>query len=147
PFAVAAPLGFMLGIESEVDQGVVLFAGREDNVTPLAPIPAARVTSRHKLLPPEGHAAIPAVPRLDVNAGFVNEHEKCSCVPHARRHKNNLVANLPPSPPAAGVDPLRNQQRQKRRKSLSDFVGHPSGGPPLRSGGVPSGVFRLKLLL
>jgi len=73
-FAVASTLRFVFGIETEVDQGVVAFAGFHDHVAALPPIPARRSASRNIFFATKGHAAIASVARLDTNLSLVDEH-------------------------------------------------------------------------
>ena len=68
-------LRLVLRVIAEVDQGIVPLRRLHDDVATVAAIATGRAASGHKLLAPEGHAAIPAVARLDPNFGFVNEHK------------------------------------------------------------------------
>src|ERR1700728_2075674 len=73
-FAVATAFGFMLGIEAEVHQGIVAFAGFHDDVAALATVAAGGTPPRDKLLPAKGHAAIAAVSGLDPNFRLIDKH-------------------------------------------------------------------------
>src|SRR5579864_491799 len=73
-FAVTSALRFVFGIETEMYQCVVALAGFHDDVAALAAIAARRSAARDKLLPPEGHAAIAAVSRLNLDFRLIDEH-------------------------------------------------------------------------
>src|SRR5882762_7960442 len=71
--AVPAALRFMLGIEAEVQQSVVMNARYHDHIAAPAAVTAAGPTARHKLLAPECHAPVSAVAGLYGNDYFVDE--------------------------------------------------------------------------
>src|SRR4030095_15129476 len=73
-FAVVATLGFVFGIESKVDQRVVLLAGFHDYVAAPAAVAAGADPARNALLPAERHAAVATVARPHANFCLVNEH-------------------------------------------------------------------------
>ena len=64
-FAVPSALGFMFGIEAELQQGVLVLAGDQDDVAAAAAIAAAGAAARDVLLAAEGQAAVAAVAGLD----------------------------------------------------------------------------------
>ncbi len=74
-FSVTSSLRFVFRIEPEMDERIVALARLHDDVATPAAIAAGRPAARHKLLPPERHAAIAAVSRLNSNCGFINEQE------------------------------------------------------------------------
>src|SRR5512142_662287 len=74
PLTVPAALRLVLGVEAEVDKRVVLLARFHDDVAAAAAIAARWPSPRNKLLPPEGHAAIPAVPGNYPNFRFIDKH-------------------------------------------------------------------------
>ena len=76
--AVTAALGFMLGVEAEVQQRILVLVGDQVDVAAAAAIAAARPSARDELLPPERQAAIAAVARLHVDSDFVDEHRKAA---------------------------------------------------------------------
>ena len=73
-FAVASALGFVFGIEAEVDERVVALAGFHDDVAALAAVAAGRAAAGDELLAAEGQAAVAAVAGFDSDCGFVDEH-------------------------------------------------------------------------
>src|SRR3974390_1582168 len=73
-FAVTPPPRPVFGIETEMHKGVVPLARLHNDVAALAPVTARRSTARDELLAPEGHAAIPAIPRLHLNLRLINKH-------------------------------------------------------------------------
>ncbi len=73
-FAVASTLGFVFGIEAEMHERIVALARLHHHVATMTAIAARRTAARHKLLPPEGHAAVAAIACFDSNFCFVNEH-------------------------------------------------------------------------
>jgi len=64
----------MLGVESKMHQRVMPLTRFHDDVAALAAIATRRPAPRDKLLAPERHAAIPAVPGLNPNFRLVDEH-------------------------------------------------------------------------
>ena len=83
-FAVATALPFVFGIETEVHQRIVALAGFHDDVAALAAVSARRAAPRHELLPPKGHAAIAAVPRLNPNFRLIDKHDYTQTVAKKR---------------------------------------------------------------
>ncbi len=75
-FAVASALGLMFGIETELEERVVVFAGHQSDIAAAAAIAAARAAARDILLPPERQTAIAAIASLHQNSNFVDKHEK-----------------------------------------------------------------------
>ena len=74
--AVAPTLGFVLGIEPEMEEGVVMYARYQDDVPTAASVAAAGPAARDELLAPEGHAAVAAVASLHPDSCLVNEHQQ-----------------------------------------------------------------------
>ena len=83
-FAMAAALGFMLGIEPKMKQRVVMLARDHDDIPAAASISAAGAAAWHELLTPEGKAAVTAVAGLDVDFNFVDEHVIRPTAPFSR---------------------------------------------------------------
>ena len=71
---MASALGLVLGVEAEVNQGVVPFARLHDDVAATATIAARGAAARNKFFPPEGDTAIAAIPRLHPNFCLIDEH-------------------------------------------------------------------------
>ena len=71
---MASALRLMFGIEAEVNQGIVPLARFHDDVAAASAIATGRTAAGNKFLPPEGHAAIAAVPSLHPNSSFIDEH-------------------------------------------------------------------------
>ena len=69
-----AALGFVLGIEAEVDQGVMALAGFDDNVTSVSAVAPGGSAARNELFAAKRHASITTVTGLDPNFGFINKH-------------------------------------------------------------------------
>ena len=84
-FAVASALRFVFGIEAEVHQRVVAFAGLHDDVAALAAVAARGAAARNELLPAEGHAAVAAVAGFDPNFCLVDKHGQQSSAHSARQ--------------------------------------------------------------
>ena len=61
-------------MEPEVDEGVVVRVGDQVDRSAGAAIAAVGTAARDELLAAEAEAAAAAVPRLDVDVDFVNEH-------------------------------------------------------------------------
>jgi hypothetical protein len=72
--AVLAALRLVLRVIAEMDQRVVALRDFHDDVAATAAVAARRAAAGHKLLAPEGHAAIAAVAGLDANFCFIDEH-------------------------------------------------------------------------
>ena len=85
--AVAAALGLVLGVEAEVDEGVVAEGGGHEDVAAVAAVAAGGAALGDKLFAAEGHAAVAAVAGLDPDSCFINKHAISSvqaCVEGAR---------------------------------------------------------------
>ncbi len=78
-FAVASALRFVLGIEAEVQQRIVVGAGDHGHVAAAAAIAAAGSAARHEFLATEREAAIAAVAGFHGNDDFIDKHEKPAC--------------------------------------------------------------------
>ena len=74
--AVPPTLGLIFWVEAKMDQRIVALAGFHNDVTALAAVAAGRSSARYELLPPKREAAVAAVPGLDSNCGFIDEHGK-----------------------------------------------------------------------
>src|SRR5215472_2353505 len=77
-FAVASALGFMLGIEAEVDEGIVALARFHNDIAALAAVAPRRPAARNKLLAAKGHTAVSTIAGFDFDFCFVNEHGNLS---------------------------------------------------------------------
>src|SRR5208282_4651798 len=75
-FAVASALRLVLGVEAEVDEGVVALAGFHDDVAAAAAVAARGPAARDELLAAEGEASVAAVASLYADIGFVDKHLK-----------------------------------------------------------------------
>ena len=73
-FAVSAASRFVFGIESEMNQSIVTFAGFHDHVTTTAAIPARRTTTRDKLFAAKGNDAVPAIAGFYADSCLIYEH-------------------------------------------------------------------------
>ncbi len=73
--AMASALGLVFRIETEMNQGIVAFARFHPDVAALAAVAARRPAPGDKLLAPERHAAVAAVPSLDSDFGFIDKHD------------------------------------------------------------------------
>jgi hypothetical protein len=71
---VAAALGFVLGIEAEVDKGVVRQRGLHEDVAAVASVAARGTAAGDEFFAPEGHAAVAAVASFDPDSCFIDEH-------------------------------------------------------------------------
>ena len=71
---MAAALGFVLGVEAEVDEGVVAEGGGHEDVAAVAAVAARGAAAGDELFAAEGHAAVAAVAGLDPDSCFINEH-------------------------------------------------------------------------
>ena len=76
-FAVASALGFVFGIEAEMDERVVALAGFHDDVAALAAVAAGGAAAGNEFLAAEGQAAVAAVAGFHSDFGFVDEHRRC----------------------------------------------------------------------
>src|ERR1700748_210523 len=74
PFSVASALCLVLGIEAEMNQGIVALARLHDAVAAATAISPGRSTPGHKFFAPEGDAAIATISCLHPDACFINEH-------------------------------------------------------------------------
>ena len=86
--AVAAALGLVLGVEAEVDQGVVGEGGGHEDVAAVAAVSAGGAATGNELLAAEGHAAVAAVAGLDADFCFINKHFSFQC--NGKRDEPNL---------------------------------------------------------
>ena len=73
-FAVTAALGFMFGIEAEMQQRVVVLAGDQDHVAAVAAVAAAGTAAGNEFLAPERKTAVAAVAGFDGDYDFVDKH-------------------------------------------------------------------------
>src|SRR5580700_5169676 len=73
-FAMASALGLVFGIEAEMDQRVMPFAGLHDHVSAVATVATGRAAARNIFLAAKGHAAIAAVACLNSNFCLIDEH-------------------------------------------------------------------------
>jgi hypothetical protein len=64
----------VLGVEAEVDEGVVGEGRGHEEVASVATVAAGGTSARDELLAPEGHASVSAVSGLDSNSSFVDKH-------------------------------------------------------------------------
>src|SRR5579875_3126304 len=71
---VAAALGLPLGVEAEVDEGVVGERGAHEDVAAVPAVSAGRAAAGDELFAPERHGAVAAVAGFDSDSGFVDEH-------------------------------------------------------------------------
>jgi hypothetical protein len=67
----------VLGVEAEVNQGVVPFARFHDDIAAAPSISPGGAAAGHELFPPEGNTAIASIPCLNPNSCLINEH--CVC--------------------------------------------------------------------
>lgn len=74
PLAMPAALPFVLRVVPEMQQGVVMLAGDQDDIAAAASIPTARPTSRNVLLAAERKASVTAVAGLHLDDYFIYEH-------------------------------------------------------------------------
>src|SRR5258708_7610151 len=72
--AVAAALGLVLGVEAEVDEGVVAEGGGHEDVAAVAAVAAGGTALGDKFFAPEGHAAVATVTGFDTNSCLINKH-------------------------------------------------------------------------
>jgi hypothetical protein len=70
-----APLGLVLGIETEMEKRVVVGTRRHHYVAATASVASARAAPRHKFFAPEREAAVAAIARFYRNNNFVNKHD------------------------------------------------------------------------
>ena len=80
---VATALGLVLGVEAEVDEGVVRERGGHEEVATMASVASGWASTRDEFFAPEGHATVAAVPGFYANFGFVNKHFPLSSVAEA----------------------------------------------------------------
>jgi hypothetical protein len=73
-FAVAAAFGSVFGVEAEVEEGVVVFGGVEDDVAAATAVAAAGASAGDKFFAAEGETAVAAVAGLDFDDDFIDEH-------------------------------------------------------------------------
>jgi hypothetical protein len=72
-FAMTPALSFMLGIETEMEQSVVMLGGDHNHVAAASSVPATGSASGDVFFAPEGKAAVTAVAALYEDIYFVNE--------------------------------------------------------------------------
>jgi hypothetical protein len=70
---MTAALGFVLWVETEMEQSIVVLACDHHHVAAPASVAAARATARDEFLAPESQAAVAAVTGLDRNSYFIDE--------------------------------------------------------------------------
>src|SRR5271163_644658 len=73
-FSMTSPLGFVFGVEAEVNQGVVPLARLHDDIAAAAAVSSGGSAAGNKLLPPEGNAAVAAIPCLHPDSCLIDEH-------------------------------------------------------------------------
>jgi len=74
---VPATLRFMLGVETKVQQGIVVRARDHDYIAATPAVAAAGSAARNKLLAPERKTPIAAVSSFNRNLDFVDEQGNC----------------------------------------------------------------------
>ncbi len=77
--AVAAALGFVLGVEAEVDEGVVGEGGGHDYVAAVAAVSAGGAAPGDELFATEGHTAVTAISGFYADSCFINKHFTIQC--------------------------------------------------------------------
>ncbi len=95
--AVLAALRFVLGVIAEMDQRVVPLRRLHHHVAAAAAVAARRAAARHKLLAPEGHAAIAAVAGFYADFCFIDKHgwEETGASPQAHARGAARLFSLP----------------------------------------------------
>ena len=73
-FTVAATLGIVLGVEPEMQEGVVVVAGFEKYIAAVTSISSAGPPARNEFFAPERKATIPAVAGFHGDDYFVYKH-------------------------------------------------------------------------
>ena len=73
-FSVAAALRFVLGIKTELDEGVLVLRGYQEDIAAAAAIAAAGAAARNILLAAKGQATVAAIPGFYQDASFIDEH-------------------------------------------------------------------------
>jgi hypothetical protein len=68
-------LRLVLGVEAKVHKSVVALARFHHDIATIAAIATGRPAARNVFLPTEGEAAVPTVPSLHPDCGFINEHQ------------------------------------------------------------------------
>ena len=82
---MAAALGFVLGVEAEVDEGVVAEGGGHEDVAAVAAVAAGGAAPGDELFAAEGHAAVAAVAGFDADFCFIDKHAALASVTEAVR--------------------------------------------------------------
>ena len=72
--SVLTALRLVLGVVAEMDQGVVPLGRLHDHVASAAAVAAGGPAAGNELLPPEGHAAVPAVAGLHPDLCLIDKH-------------------------------------------------------------------------
>ena len=67
--------GAELGMEAEIDEGVGVGAGDDEDRSPVSAVATARTAARNELLAAKRQATVAAVAGDDVNVDFVDEHQ------------------------------------------------------------------------
>jgi hypothetical protein len=73
-FSVAPAIRFEFAIVAVAQQRVVVRIRFQVNASAMPAIASGRSPARHEFLPPERHAAVPAVPSFHKDFCFVNKH-------------------------------------------------------------------------
>ena len=68
-----AVLGLIQALQTEIIEGKQTVVGPQIDGTALPAVAAVRAAARHKLLAPEGHAAVAALARPDLNFRFIHK--------------------------------------------------------------------------
>jgi hypothetical protein len=79
-FAVTPAFRLVLGIETKMEERVVVLACDENHVTAAAAVAAARSASRNELLASKRKTTVAAVPSADENFYFIYKHSGRTCV-------------------------------------------------------------------
>jgi hypothetical protein len=64
----------VLGVEAEVNEGVVAEGGGHEDVAAVASVASGRAALGDKFFAAEGHAAVATVAGLDPDSCFINKH-------------------------------------------------------------------------
>src|SRR5258708_38491106 len=88
---MAAALGLVLRVVTEMDQSIVALTRFHEDVATAAAISTTRAAARYELLPAKRNAAVTAIARLDPDSCFINKHSLVTSVTNARALRNRVI--------------------------------------------------------
>jgi hypothetical protein len=114
-FAMAAAVGLEFSVEAVPQQRVVVRVRLEKDAAAMTAIAAGRSAAGYKFLAAKRHAAVPAVPSLYVDFGFIDKHRVPIFDNLEFKEYDTAGLNCTPGLPPAGPDACATNRKIKKR--------------------------------